>query len=84
MVYVLLDGKGRLGTKSDTPQAVYIWRMDIDGGKLRFVNQELIASGEAEFIPVILSEHEAGVSLSRAGQRAQDKQRGRYAEGACI
>ena len=84
VVYVLLDGKGSLSAKADSAQPVYIWRMDLEGGKLRFINQELIASGEAEFVPVTLSEHEAGASLSRAAQRAQDKQRGRYAEGACI
>ena len=84
VVYVMLDGEGKLSTKADSPQPVFIWSMDLDGGKLHYVNQELIASGEAEFVPVTLSNHDAGVGLSRAGQRAQDKQRGRYAEGACI
>jgi hypothetical protein len=84
LVYVLLDGEGRLSAKADAPQPVYIWRMDIEGKKLRFVNQELIASGEAEYVPVTLSDQDPGASLGRAGQRAQDKQRGRYAEGACI
>jgi hypothetical protein len=84
VVYVLLDGDGRVNTKAEGEQSVYIWRMDIEGKKLRFINQELVASGEAEFVPVVLSNEDPAISLNRAWMRAQDKQRGRYAEGACI
>lgn len=84
VVYVLLDGDGRVSAKAEGEQSVYIWRMDIEGKKLRFINQELIASGEAEFVPVVLSDLDAAISLNRAWLRAQDKQRGRYAESACI
>jgi hypothetical protein len=86
VVYVLLDGEERLGATSAAgphPQFVYLWRVDVEANKARYTNEEVIASGEAEFVPVTLSDHPAVQKLERASQRASEKQRGRYAPGAC-
>jgi len=84
VVYVLVDGEGRLNAKSNgAPPAVYLWMVDSDAGRVRYANYELISSGEAEFTEVTLGSSEAGQDLRRASERAQGKQRGRYGSGAC-
>jgi hypothetical protein len=83
VIYVLLDGEGRLGVASDGPQQVYVWGIDADANKVRYANQELVVSGEAAFAPVTRSDHPAAQELERASVRATDKQKGRVADGAC-
>ena len=84
VVYVLLDGKGRLkSTSSGGLQSVYLWGVESDSGKVRYANEELIASGESEFEAVTLRASDAGKDLSSALKRAQTKERGRYQPGAC-
>jgi hypothetical protein len=85
VVFVMVDGEGRLGVNNaEAPPAVYLWMVDPDAGRVRYANQELISSGEAEFAEVTLSTGEVGEDLRRASARAQEKQRGRYKAGSCI
>lgn len=84
VIYVLLEGDGQLdATSAEAPPSAYLWMVDADAGRVRFANQELIASGEAEFIAVEGSESVVGQALERASERAQGKQRGRYQSGSC-
>jgi hypothetical protein len=84
VIYVLLDGDGRLGAaSSDGPQQVYLWRVDAEANKVRYANQELIASGEAALAPVVSSDHSAAQALEQASVRAIEKQKGRFGSGAC-
>jgi hypothetical protein len=86
VIYVLLDGEDRLGVAAGDgphPQLVYLWRVDDAAGKIRYLNEEVVAGGEAEFVPVTLADHPAARKLERASLRAIDKQKGRFAPGAC-
>ena len=65
------------------PQTAYVWSVDADAQRVRYANQELLSSGEAEFMPVMLGSTDAGRQLSQAAERAQQKGRGRYEAGAC-
>ncbi|HET7056837.1 MAG TPA: hypothetical protein VFI12_10265 [Thermomicrobiales bacterium] len=86
VIYVLLDGEERLGaTEADGPhpQFVYLWRVDADANKVRYANQELVVSGEAELAPVTRFDHPAAQQLEQASMRATEKQKGRFGSGAC-
>lgn len=84
VVYALLDGRGRIGSSdANGPQMIYLWALDAEANRMRFANQELISSGEAEFVAVTVNSTDAGKELGRASKRAQAKQRGRYEPGSC-
>lgn len=83
VVFVSLDGQGTLGSAGDETQPVYLWRKDPASGKVRYANEELLASGEVDYTEVFMDHSDPGVDLGRAWLRAQQKQRGRYAPGAC-
>lgn len=83
VVFVAHDGQGTLSDASDDVPPVYLWRWDNASNKLRYANSELIASGEVDYLEVNLDGSPAGVDLGRAWLRAQEKERGRYAPGAC-
>jgi hypothetical protein len=82
-IYVAHDGAGAI-TASDEPMPpVFIWREDPNTGKIRYLNQELIASGETDFDDVRSEASDSGAALYSAWMRAQQKQRGRFEAGAC-
>jgi hypothetical protein len=83
VVYVMVDGGGRLSGAAKAPQPVFLWMVDSEARRVHFANQELIASGEAEFTEVTLGASAVGQTLERASERAQGKQRGRYNSGSC-
>ncbi len=84
VVYLHLDQVGRLVTNEDyDTQSVYIWEEDPGTGKVRFVNEEVLAGGEAGIVTPVLTDFEPAADLIAAAQRAKDKERGRFAPGAC-
>lgn len=84
VVYVLLDNLARLSVRGNAEtQSVYIWHYDPETKEVRYVNRELVAGGEAELQPTVLTDIPAAADLIAASARAQEKQRGRYAPGAC-
>lgn len=84
VVWVYLDGNGPIEVKSGlAEQSVYIWQVDPATDKIRFVNQEVIASGDAELQATVLTDQAPAPELVSAAERAKEKERGRFAEGAC-
>jgi hypothetical protein len=84
LVYIYLDGKTSfVPQESVDSQPVYIWAYDPADNDFRFVNEEVIAGGEAELQPTILKGKGPAGDLVSAGKRAIDKERGRYEAGAC-
>ena len=84
VVYMLPDSASPVTTDGGVgPQTAYVWSVDADAKRVRYANQELLSSGEAEYMPVTLDTSDAGRQLLQASQRAQQKGRGRYEAGAC-
>ena len=83
VVYVALDGKGKVTSTAEPLPAVYIWRDHEEAGKIRYLNEELILSGETGLVAVTLASSEPGKDLVRAQKRAEEKLRGRYGAAAC-
>lgn len=84
VVYVHLDAVGSLtAAENMEPQRVFIWEVDSETGKIRYVNEEVIAGGEAKLVATELIDFVPADDLVAASKRAQDKLRGRYEPGAC-
>ena len=84
VVYVLPDFDGPLNMEGTvSPQLVYLWSVDGEAERVRYANQELLSSGEAEYMPVMLVSSDSGQQLTKAAERAQQNGRGRYKAGAC-
>ena len=84
IVFVALDGAGAVSSSPKVAtQRVYLWQYDPETGKVRFLNQELLVSGEVEYSKVKLKDSEPGMALIAADERAKVKERGRYQPGAC-
>jgi hypothetical protein len=83
VVYVAHDGPGKISSSPESVPAVYIWREDPKSGKVRYINEELIASGETDLVAVTLATSDPGVDLTRALERAKAKQRGRFGPAVC-
>ncbi len=84
LVYVHLDGATTFVPEADAEaQPVFIWAYNATDNNFRFVNEEVIAGGEAALQPTVLKGNGPPADLVAAGKRAVDKERGRYEAGAC-
>ncbi len=84
LVYVYLDGATTfLPEASEESQPVYLWAYDPADNDVRFVNEEVIAGGEAVLQPTVLKGKGPAGDLTAAGKRAVANERGRYEAGAC-
>jgi hypothetical protein len=83
-IWVLLDDRGRLITDASAgTQSVYLWAVNPETDEIRFVNEELLAGGEANLVATILQDVPPATELVAAHERAIEKQRGMFEPGAC-
>lgn len=83
-LFILPDREGNIDPKNDIGlQPVYLWSYDAETTRIRFANEEMIASGEVEFPGVDLIDSGPAKNLTSAAARAKDNFRGRYEADAC-